>query len=107
LLRIGPALGNRVLTQQRIRVSLDTMAFSPAATIAERHGVRVSRARVLVAGAAILLGALDRYGLDRLRVADGGLREGMILAAFHGGPTWRRELRALTRGWGRQPAADR
>ncbi len=101
LLRIGPALPNRTLTQQRIRHALDTMAFSQAATIAERHGVRVSRARVLVAGAAILLGALDRYGLDRLRVADGGLREGMVLAAFHGGPEWRAGLRGLARGWSR------
>ena len=101
LLRIGPALPNRILTQQRIRQAMDTMAFSQAATIAERHGVRVSRARVLVAGAAILLGALDRYRLDRLRVAEGGLREGMVHAAFHAGPAWRTELRALTRGWGR------
>lgn len=101
LLRIGPALANRVLTQQRIRVAVDTMASSPAATVAERHGVRVSRARVLVAGAAILLGALDRYSLDRLRVAEGGLREGMVLAAFHAGPRWRTHLRELTRGWSR------
>lgn len=101
LLRIGPALANRVLTQQRIRVAVDTMASSPAATVAERHGVRVSRARVLVAGAAILLGALDRYSLDRLRVAEGGLREGMVLAAFHAGPQWRTHLRELTRGWSR------
>lgn len=99
LLRVGPAVANRVLTHQRIRAAIDTMAFSTAVTIAERHGVRVSRARVLVAGAAILLGALDRYGLDRLRVAEGGLREGMVLAAFHAGPGWRGELRALARGW--------
>jgi exopolyphosphatase/guanosine-5'-triphosphate,3'-diphosphate pyrophosphatase len=102
LLRIGPPLPNRMLTQQQIRLALDTMAFSPAATIAERHGVRVSRARVLVAGAAILLGALHRYGLDRLRVSEGGLREGLILAAFHGGPAWRGELHSLTRGWRRE-----
>ena len=52
-------------------------------------------------GAAILLGALDRYRLDRLRVAAGGLREGLILAAAHGGSSWRAGLRDLARGWDR------
>jgi len=101
LLRIGPPIENRVLTRNRMRSALDAMAGAPAATIAERHGVRVSRARVLPAGAAILLGALDRYRLDRLRVAEGGLREGLILAAFHAGPAWRREVPQLALGWER------
>ena len=56
---------------------------------------------MLPAGAAILLGALERYRLDRLRVAAGGLREGLILAAFHAGPTWRGELPELALGWER------
>lgn len=101
LLRIGPALADRVLTRDRIRGALDMMAASSAASIAERFGVRVSRAKVLAAGAGILLGALARYDLDRLRVADGGLREGLILAAFHAGPAWRTEIRQLVRGWER------
>ena len=101
LLRIGPPIVDRVLTRGRMRSALDAMAGAPAATIAERHGVKVSRARVLPAGAAILLGALDRYHLDRLRVADGGLREGLILAAFHAGPGWRLEVAQLALGWDR------
>jgi exopolyphosphatase / guanosine-5'-triphosphate,3'-diphosphate pyrophosphatase len=101
LLRIGPPLPTRILTRSRIRDALDMMAAAPAATIAERHGVRLSRARVLPAGAAILLGALDRYGLDRLRVANGGLREGLILAAFHAGREWRAEVGTLALGWER------
>lgn len=101
LLRVGPSLSDRVLTRARIRGALDAMAAAPAASIAERHGVRLSRAKVLAAGAAILLGALDRYGQDRVRVADGGLREGLILAAFHAGPGWRGEIRELARGWDR------
>lgn len=101
LLRIGPALSDRVLTKARIRGALDAMASTPAAAIAERHGVRLSRAKVLGAGAAILLGALDRYQQDRVRVAEGGLREGLILAAFHAGPRWRGKIRGLARGWDR------
>ena len=99
LLRVGPQLGARDLTRARVRAALDGMAEAPAATTAERYGVRLSRARVLAAGAVILLGALERYGLDRLRVAEGGLREGLILAAYHAGPGWRDEVRSLALGW--------
>ena len=99
LLRIGPPLANRVLSESRIHNALDLIAAVPAAELAERHGVRLSRAKVLAAGATILAGALERYGLDRLRVASGGLREGLILAVHHAGDAWRTELRALARGW--------
>jgi exopolyphosphatase / guanosine-5'-triphosphate,3'-diphosphate pyrophosphatase len=101
LLRVGPRLANRALTRRRIRRALELIAAAPAATTSERHNIRLSRARVLAAGAAILLGALQRYRLDRLRVAKGGLREGLILAAHHGGPGWRDEIRELARGWER------
>jgi exopolyphosphatase/pppGpp-phosphohydrolase len=63
--------------------------------------VRLSRARVLAAGASILLGALERYRADRLRVATGGLREGVIFAAYQAGPTWRAHILDLARGWQR------
>lgn len=99
LLRVGPPLANRVLSLSRIQNALDLLATDPAATIAERHGVRLSRAKVLAAGATILMGALDRYGLDRLRVGEGGLREGLILAVHHGGDDWRERLPALAQGW--------
>ena len=101
LIRVGPRLANRALTHRRVRRALTLMTVAPAAVTAERYGVRVSRARVLAAGASILLGALDRYRLDRLRVAAGGLREGLLLAASREGPGWRAELRDLARGWDR------
>ena len=101
LLRVGPRLANRALTRRRIRRALELTTAAPAEVSAERYGIRVSRAQVLTAGASILLGALDRYRLDRLRVAAGGLREGLILAASRAGPDWRSELRNLARGWDR------
>jgi exopolyphosphatase / guanosine-5'-triphosphate,3'-diphosphate pyrophosphatase len=101
LLRIGPRLANRALTRRRIRRALELATAAPAEITAERYGIRVSRAQVLTAGASILLGALDRYRLDRLRVAAGGLREGLILAASRAGSDWRSELRNLARGWDR------
>lgn len=101
LLRVGPRLANRTLTHRRVRRALTLMTLAPAEVNAERYGIRPSRARVLAAGAAILLGALDRYRLDRVRVAAGGLREGLILAAARAGTEWRPELRDLARGWDR------
>ena len=75
--------------------------WNPAEVTAERFGVRLSRATVLVAGASILLGAIDRYRLPRLRVAAGGLREGVALASWYAGPAWRSEITTLARGWDR------
>ena len=101
LLRIGPPLANRTLTKRRIRRALRVIEASPAEVTAERYVIKLSRAKVLAAGAAIMLAALDRYRLDRLTVAKGGLREGLILAAHHGGPSWRTQIRELPRGWDR------
>ena len=101
LLRVGPASPNRVISARRIRRSLELIATTDAASISERFNVRLSRARVLAAGATILAAALDHYELRRLRVAAGGLREGVILAAHRAGPAWRARLPELARGWTR------
>ena len=99
LLRVGPRLPNRVITTRRIERSLDIIRTTPAIAVANQFAVRVSRAHVLAAGAAILLAALRRYRLDRLRVAKGGLREGLILAAAHSGDRWQEDLPRLAMGW--------
>jgi exopolyphosphatase/guanosine-5'-triphosphate,3'-diphosphate pyrophosphatase len=101
LLRVGPALQNRVLTVRRIQRTLEIVQEGPADEIAARFGIRRSRAAVLPAGATILLAAAERYGLDRIRVARGGIREGLILASVHAGPDWRARLEWLAHGWAR------
>jgi exopolyphosphatase/guanosine-5'-triphosphate,3'-diphosphate pyrophosphatase len=101
LLRIGPRLANRTLTRRRIRRALRVIEAASAEATAERYAIKLSRAKVLAAGAAIFLAALDHYHLDRLSVARGGLREGLILAAHQGGPAWRDQIRDLARGWDR------
>jgi exopolyphosphatase/guanosine-5'-triphosphate,3'-diphosphate pyrophosphatase len=101
LLRVGPPSPNRTLSARRLKRALELIATTDAASISERFNVRLSRARVLAAGATILAAALDRYELRRLRVATGGLREGVILAAHRAGPEWRERLPELARGWGR------
>lgn len=101
LLRVGPSSPNRTLSARRLRRALELIGTTDAASISQRFNVRLSRARVLAAGATILAAALERYELRRLRVAAGGLREGLVLAAHRAGPRWRARLPALARGWGR------
>ena len=57
----------------------------PSEAIAARHGLRPARARILGAGAAIVEAIMLRYGVTEVRVADGGIREGTILAVAHAG----------------------
>ena len=92
LLRVGPRLTNRVLTGRRIGRAVDIITANPAIAVASQYAVRVSRAHVLAAGAAILQAAMNRYRLDRVRVAKGGLREGLILAWLAAGSGWRDEV---------------
>ena len=101
LLRVGPALQNRLLTVRRIERTLEIVQKEPADDMAARFGIRRSRAAVLPAGATILLAAAERYGRDRIRVAKGGIREGLILASVHAGPDWRDRLEWLAHGWSR------
>jgi len=102
LLKVVPAAAlDRVLTRRRLVVAMEILASEPAAFAAIHHAVNPIRARVLPAGVAILEAILDRYGLDRLRVLDTGIREGAVLAATRAGSEWRTSLPSLTRGWRR------
>lgn len=99
LLRIGPPTARRVLTVRRIEGVLERLLAAPAEAISQEFGVRLSRARVLPAGAAILLAVAERYGRDRIRISNDGLREGLVLASVHAGARWRDELAWLAHGW--------
>lgn len=102
LLRVIPAAAlDRTLTRRRIADALAVLATEPAAQAAERHAVNLMRARILPAGAAILEAVLDRYGLDRLRVSEAGIREGTIFAVARARWAWRDSLAVLARGWAR------
>ncbi len=101
LLRIGPPLARRVLSTRRIRETLAVLADRTPEQIAGTFGVKLSRARVLPGGAAILLAVAERYGRDHVRVSEHGLREGLLLASVHAGPGWRANLAWLAHGWSR------
>jgi exopolyphosphatase/pppGpp-phosphohydrolase len=97
------AAGDRdeILTRSRVAEALATLAASPAATVSERFGINPKRGPLLPAGAVIIDALMRRYGVDRVRVSDAGLREGAILVAHHAGPAWRDQLVELAHGWRR------
>jgi exopolyphosphatase/pppGpp-phosphohydrolase len=100
LLKVLPAaMLDRTLTRERIAEIQSILASEPAAAAAERHLINPIRARILPAGAVILDAILERYGADRIRVSEAGVREGTILAVDHGGPSWRDRLAELAHGW--------
>jgi len=100
LLKLLPATAvDRLLTRRRITVALAMLAVERSAEAAARHVIRPERARILPAGAIIVDTILEHYGLDRLRVSEGGMREGAVLAAAKAGPAWRDRLPALVHGW--------
>ena len=100
LLKLLPATAiDRMLTRRRITVALAMLTVQRSSEAAERHLLRPQRARVLPAGALIVDAILERYGMDRLRVSNEGIREGMALAAATAGPEWRDRLSTLVIGW--------
>jgi exopolyphosphatase/guanosine-5'-triphosphate,3'-diphosphate pyrophosphatase len=93
------AILDRTLTRRRIADAVAILATEPSALAAERHLVNPTRARILPAGAAIMDAILERYGLDRIRVSESGIREGGILVVNHAGSGWRDRLETLAHGW--------
>jgi exopolyphosphatase/guanosine-5'-triphosphate,3'-diphosphate pyrophosphatase len=100
LLKVVPSTaGDRTLTTERIRGALDVLAGQTAVEASQRHAINPTRARILPAGAVVMDAILERYGVDRIRVSEAGIREGAILAVQHAGPTWRDRLAPLAHGW--------
>ena len=90
---------DQVITRARIAEALATLAEAPAAATAERFTINPTRARILPAGAVIVDALIRRYGVDRIRESEAGMREGAILVADHAGRAWRDRLAELAHGW--------
>ena len=100
LLKVVPdGLATRRLTFDDLEEAFHLVATEPSEVIAGLHGLRPARARILGAGAAIVEAIMTRYGVTEVRVADGGVREGTVLAVSHAGPAWRDQLERLAHGW--------
>ena len=90
LVKILPAaMLDRILTRDRVAEALAVLGSEPSAAAAERHLLNPVRSRILPAGAAIMDAVLERYGLDRIRVSEAGIREGAVLASQYDPIAWR------------------
>jgi exopolyphosphatase / guanosine-5'-triphosphate,3'-diphosphate pyrophosphatase len=100
LLKVKPDLGaSRLLTTADIAAAFDLVASTPSDAIVARYAVRPARARILGAGAATVEALMTVYGVSEVRVSEGGIREGTVLAVAHVGPGWREQLEPLAHGW--------
>ncbi len=107
LVKLLPATAmDRVLTRRRITVALAMLTVERSTDAASRHLIRPERARILPAGAVIMDAILAHYGVDRLRVAEEGMREGAILAVARAGAAWRDRLPVLVHGWEAEPRGE-
>ena len=89
----------RRLTVADLETAFGVVAGHNSAALVETFLVRSARARILGAGAAIVEAIMSRYGVAEVRVGDGGVREGTVLAVAHAGPNWRDRLPELAHGW--------
>jgi exopolyphosphatase/guanosine-5'-triphosphate,3'-diphosphate pyrophosphatase len=89
----------RRLSTADIETAFDVVAGHSSHALVERFLVRPARARILGAGAAIVEAIMGRYGVNEVRVADGGVREGTVVAVAHAGGSWRDRLEELAHGW--------
>jgi exopolyphosphatase / guanosine-5'-triphosphate,3'-diphosphate pyrophosphatase len=100
LLKIAPnGRTSRLLTEGGIATAFEIVANQSSDALVERFLVRPARARILGAGAAIVEAIMRRYSVDQVRVADGGIREGTVIAVAHAGRSWRDRLEELAHGW--------
>jgi exopolyphosphatase/guanosine-5'-triphosphate,3'-diphosphate pyrophosphatase len=89
----------RRLTSADLDTAFDVVVGHSSGALVERFLVRPARARILGAGAAIVEAIMGRYGVNEVRVADGGVREGTVVAVAHAGGSWRDRLEELAHGW--------
>lgn len=88
----GPGTGERLLDADGIAMAVSVSARERSADVAALFGLNPRRARILPAGAAILTAITARYGIERIRASELGIREGIVRALVRDGPAWRDRL---------------
>ncbi len=90
----GPGTGERLLDRAGIALAVALSARERSERVAELFGLNPRRARILPAGAAILAAIVERYGIERIRASELGIREGLARAVSRDGVDWRDRLGA-------------
>ncbi len=92
---------SRRLTVADLESAFRLVVSASSDAIVARYGLRPARARILGAGVAIVEALMTVYGVAEVRVSEGGIREGTVLAVAHAGHGWREQLEPLAHGWER------
>ncbi len=79
---------HRSLTPHDLVCCEGLLRVLPPDEIASRYHIHASRARILPAGALIILAVMERFHLNEIRVSLYGIREGMLLAYSRYGDQW-------------------
>src|SRR5437660_10523859 len=80
------------VTQADLHHALHVLQKHTAREIAHDYDCLEERARLLTAGAVILLQVLSHYGLDAASVKPNGLRGGLVVSYARHGDGWRQAL---------------
>ena len=91
----GPGTGERLLDSDGIALAVTISGRERSAHVAELFGLNPRRARIMPAGAAIVAAIAARYGIDRIRASERGIREGLVRAIVRDGSAWRDRLTRL------------
>jgi len=81
-----------VVTHDDLHHALHELQKQPARAIAHDYDCPVERARLLAAGAVILLRVLSRYGMEEAHVKANGIRGGLVVSYARHGDDWRKNL---------------
>jgi exopolyphosphatase/guanosine-5'-triphosphate,3'-diphosphate pyrophosphatase len=81
--RFGPTPGALIrgydMQRSEVKRLLERLRSLPPKERAKLPGISPNRAEIIVAGAALVLALMKRLTVDRLRVHDGGIRDGLLL----------------------------
>jgi len=93
----GPGVGERLVDRDGIALAVAISGRERSEHVAELFGLNPRRARILPAGAAILAALAARYGIDRIRASELGIREGLVRVTLEDPVFWRDRLGRLVR----------
>ncbi|MGP1308890.1 MAG: Ppx/GppA phosphatase family protein [Phycisphaerales bacterium] len=81
--RFGPTPGTLIrgydMQRSEVKRLLDRLRTLSPKERAKLPGISPNRAEIIVAGAALVLALMKRLTIERLRVHDGGIRDGLLL----------------------------
>jgi exopolyphosphatase/guanosine-5'-triphosphate,3'-diphosphate pyrophosphatase len=94
------------MTRQECEAAADMLLNLSPRQRADQPCIGPDRADLVLAGAAILQAVQELWPCSRVRVADRGLREGILMSLMSGQKTGKRRRRRRGRRAGSGPAAE-